>query len=110
MKKLFVLLVLVIPMIGCQGAKNPEKAALRETLYQGIDPILEDHQAWADKLVAYPAGTVDPRTGKVSDGKNRASEIPALTPAQYNQASKLREELKAAVEEDRARDNQPLVK
>lgn len=111
MKPNFIILLAasLVLLVGCQGAKNPEKVALREAMYQGTTQMRSNHKAWAEKLVAYPAGTTDPRTGQPSDGKNKASEITPLTPAQYRNGVAADDEFNKLVEEDRARDNEPVI-
>jgi len=100
---LFLGIILTIPLfVGCQA--NPEKTALREAMYDGTATMRANHKAWSEKLVAYPVGTTDPRTGQPSDGKNKASEIPPLTPAQYKNAMAADKEFEDLVNEDRARD------
>lgn len=103
MRKLTVAIALVV-LTGCANKPNPEKMAIRETLWQGSRQIRENEKKWAEKLVAYPVGTIDPRTGQPSDGKNRASEIVPLTPAQFENGKKAHKDLEDAYKEDVARD------
>ncbi len=98
MRKVLAVCVLGLAA-GCQTL-NPEKDAIRETLWQGTRQIRANEREWAEKLVAYPVGTIDPRTGQPSDGKNQASEIKPLTPAQLEQDRKIHAELEAAYNED----------
>lgn len=107
MKPNFLILItisLLFTLTGCQLTKNPEKAALRESMYNGTQQIRTNEKAWAEKLVAYPAGSTDPRTGQPSDGKNKASEITPLTPAQFRNDVAAHDEFDKLVNEDRARD------
>lgn len=97
------LLIVALALVGC-NKPNPEKIAIRETLWRGTQQIRDNEKKWAEKLVAYPVGTIDPRTGQPSDGKNRANEIPPLTPAQYENGKKTHADLEAAYNEDVARD------
>lgn len=106
MKPNYMLMIVGFSLIltGCSNV-NPEKVALREAMYGGTQQIRENEATWAQKLVAYPVGTTDPRTGQASDGKNRASEIPPLTPAQYKNDVSAHAEFESLVSEDRARDS-----
>ncbi len=93
--------MILLPLFCLVGCACPEKAILREGMDQGTRQIRENEKAWAEKLVAYPPGTVDPRDGKASTGKNKATEIPPLTPAQYKNGQKAHEDYENLVNQDR---------
>lgn len=73
--------ILLVLLGGC----CTDRATLREGMDQGTRTIRSNELNWAEKLVAYPKGTIDPRTGKLSTGRNQADLITPLTPAEYSQ-------------------------
>lgn len=98
--------LLILASFMFLGCACPEKAALRETMDQGTRTIRQNEADWAAKLVAYPVGTTDPRTGLPSTGKNQADKIPPLTPAQFKQEQAAQKGYNDLVNEDRAKDSQ----
>lgn len=98
--------ILLLPLLflftGCTSC--PQKATLRESMDQATTSIRQDHKDWASKLVAYPVGTTDPRTGKPSTGKNQVDSLPVLTPTQYKAILATHSEYEGLVSDDRAHD------
>lgn len=99
--KIFIA-VSLLSLIGVGCASCPEKAIIRDSMDEGTRTIRANEKAWAEKLVAYPVGTTDPRTQQPSDGKNKASEIKPLTPAQYSQEQKTQADYDSLVAQDRS--------
>lgn len=97
MKRLIVGMILLAS--GCQS----DCSVLREGMDQGTRTIRANEKLWASKLVAYPKGMTDPRTGKPSTGKNQAELITPLTPEQYEQERKAHSEYENLVGTDRQR-------
>lgn len=96
--------ILAISILSITLGCGSDKAALREAMDQGTRTIRSNEKAWAEKLVAYPKGTIDPRTGLPSTGKNMADQIPPLTPMEYEQDQKTHADYENLVNTDRQRD------
>lgn len=100
MKNLFAIGIIAL----LSGCACPQKAILRESLASGSTQAWNDVRDWGQQLVIYPVGQIDPRTNLPSDGKNRATTIPPLSPQAYQELLNTKKEYEDFITADRATD------
>lgn len=91
MKNIALVLLVGFFVGGC--AICPEKAILRESMYQNSQPFHEDALEWGEKLVVSP-----------EHPQARINELPTLTQDQYNAMRSADAQYQDLVKEDRERD------